>query len=110
MGLERSGNRSEKWIGEERKEGKLTDRSIDWEGQVDAGKMRMEWDQSLAKAKGEVEEDEHGVNASCAELTHALVVVLSSVDGIGTNGVDGELLEVGNVALAGSRICEAERG
>ena len=44
--------------------------------------------------------DTHGVNAGRAELAHAVVVVEGCVDGIDTNGVDSELLEVGDVALA----------
>lgn len=54
--------------------------------------------------------DEHGINTSCAELAHAGVVVESCVDGIDTNGVDGKLLEVGDVALACGGICKAGWG
>jgi hypothetical protein len=84
-----------------------TDRSIDRQGQVDTGKSA----QLVAKRQGGPrEENEHGVNAGCAELAHAVVVVLSCVDRIDTNGVGGKLLEVGDVALARGGICKATWG
>ena len=87
------------------KKTEVTDRPVDGQGQVDARKRR-------SVGNGQVEQlgNEHCVDAGCAELAHAVVVVQSCVDGIDTNGVDSELLEVGNVTLASSGICEAGRG
>lgn len=90
---------------QESKKTGVTDRSVDGQGQVDARKRR-----SVGKEQVEQLGNEHGINAGCAELAHAVVVVQSCIDGIDTNGVDSELLEVGDVALACSGICEAGRG
>jgi hypothetical protein len=44
------------------------------------------------------------VDASIGEGVHALLVVASVVDGVDADGVDAELLELGNVTLAASSV------
>ena len=58
------------------------------------------------RVDGWEERDVHGINASLAEQGHALVVIISGVDAVHADGIDFELLEEGDVTLAGIGILE----
>ena len=50
------------------------------------------------------------VDTGVLQLLHALVVVLGVVDGVDTDGVDAQLLEQRDVALAVVRVSDRVRG
>lgn len=48
----------------------------------------------------------HDIDSRVREQSHALCMVLSRINGVDSDGISGELLEVGNVTPASGRICQ----